>query len=200
MRIGTATLGGTLTTRTHARAGSVFQQGHKGLWAVSIEIFNPDGGKRRRKVFRSMSEQVVRDRLAAYLAQHPPREIAFRPTEYRKQAAAIKTRTIEELEALWVASTACAICQTALDGFNKTKDHVQAVAEGGHDGIENLQYLCWECNLAKSNRSTLTWDGPPRPYRALPRRQAHFDQVVSEGRDPHSLTIDEIKELGLRIR
>jgi 5-methylcytosine-specific restriction endonuclease McrA len=189
-----------LTTRTHTRAGSVFQRSSDGMWTAAIEIFNPYGTKRSRKVFYSKQEETVRVKLAEFLAENPPRPMYNDMQDYRHAARARATHTQDERFALWEKSTECPICGTRLNAFNKTRDHIQAVSEGGDDSIENLQYLCWECNTAKSKRSRLAWDGPPRPFRALPRRRKIYEEFLATGGDPYALTVSDVYAMGMRIR
>jgi len=47
----------------------------------------------------------------------------------------------------------CVACgRGAKDGVILHVDHVLPRSKGGDSAIDNLQTLCWECNLGKSNR------------------------------------------------
>jgi len=51
----------------------------------------------------------------------------------------------------------CLECNASKDdGVVLHVDHIIPVAQGGSDELDNLQTLCQDCNLAKSNRA---WKG-----------------------------------------
>jgi 5-methylcytosine-specific restriction endonuclease McrA len=73
----------------------------------------------------------------------------------------------------------CRYCDTPLNGFNMVKDHMIAVEVGGSDGIDNVQPICWECNMTKGKipHDQFVYQGPkPRPFRVLPIRQEEWDR------------------------
>lgn len=43
----------------------------------------------------------------------------------------------------------CAICKCSLSRAIREVDHIMPIALGGHNGPDNLQYLCRPCNRAK---------------------------------------------------
>ena len=47
----------------------------------------------------------------------------------------------------------CCKCFKSKDNVFIVKDHVVSISEGGSDGIDNLQPLCWTCNTNKSSDS-----------------------------------------------
>lgn len=48
---------------------------------------------------------------------------------------------------------ACAICRRRLTPDGAELDHKTPVSDGGDHGIDNLQWLCCDCNRAKGNMS-----------------------------------------------
>jgi hypothetical protein len=52
----------------------------------------------------------------------------------------------------------CRCGRSAVDGTTLHVDHVQPRSRGGSNDITNLQTLCWECNLGKSNRLETEWE------------------------------------------
>ena len=73
-------------------------------------------------------------------------------------------------------------------------DHIVPVAEGGQNIQRNLVTACWECNLAKRDRSpshfqvndvpaahiSLKWDGLASLYPKLPGARADWKKVISD--------------------
>lgn len=188
------------TVRGYSRAGSVYRRASDGMWVASVEIYLPNGGKRRRKVLYSRSEDGVREKLRAYITAHPPRPILDDRSGYRRAARALGRCDREKLIEKYLLAQECPVCRTALNPFNKTRDHIRAVTEGGDDSIDNTQYLCWQCNSSKSNRASLRWDGPPRPFSVYPCRRAAYERFLSSGKRMEDLTVQDIRALGMRIR
>lgn len=49
----------------------------------------------------------------------------------------------------------CLACGTPeIDEYPLTPDHVVPLCKGGGGGIDNIQPLCWSCNVKKSRRDT----------------------------------------------
>jgi len=47
----------------------------------------------------------------------------------------------------------CVSCgRSSHDDVILNMDHILPRSKGGPDRIDNLQTLCWECNIGKSNR------------------------------------------------
>lgn len=80
-------------------------------------------------------------------------------------ARAISTHTADEWNRLLsIYLWACVKCGAA----SITKDHVQPVSNGGHDGLDNLQPLCVSCNASKY---TTTADHRPTARMAWTRQR-----------------------------
>lgn len=80
-------------------------------------------------------------------------------------------------EAEWEAlvrnhSGTCRHCGVRLNAYNGTQDHIVALARGGSDAIDNLDYICWQCNQGKwAKGEEWTYGGPrPRPFCPHPLR------------------------------
>lgn len=82
------------------------------------------------------------------------------------------------------ANGQCRYCAVELNVFNGVRDHKVPVARGGSDAVDNLDYICWQCNAEKAMRTPQEWsyEGPcPRPFRPLPAKRREWDRLT-EGR------------------
>lgn len=142
----------------------------------------PRNGKRRRKVVASKDRAVVVVKLAEAVGDGPG------PTKSRAElmraAQIIATHTPDEWHKKVRESTKiCRYCDAALNHFNMVKDHMIAVEAGGSDGIDNVQPICWECNIEKyvTPHDQYIYKGTkPRPFRVFPIRRPEYDRVMEK--------------------
>jgi hypothetical protein len=172
-----------MTKTRKLNGGTIYQRASDGLWCAAVEM-EPVDGKRRKRVVASKDRAVVEARL---LEMNP----AVRASGLRsramamREARAIATHKPSEWHAKVRASpNFCRYCDTALNGFNQVKDHMIAVEVGGSDGIDNVQPICWECNMdkGKTPHDVFVYRGQkPRPFSVLPIRRKDYErgQAVS---------------------
>lgn len=164
-------------------AGSLYQR-KDGLWCAAIEL-EPVDGKRRKKVVASKDRNVVEAKLQEWSAGYQPPKFKTRP-EYLREARKIATHTPREWSAKVRASSKhCRYCETELHYFNMVKDHMIALEVGGSDGIDNVQPICWECNVEKATTppDEFVYKGTkPRPFSVLPIRRKEYERVMEKRR------------------
>lgn len=110
----------------------------KALWD------RPDGRKRFRGLltettgrrWSSEDEERLFERVQLALCDHDRKPI----------------RTEDLLRLLWNLPHACIKCGKGPPAVKLHVDHVFPVSRGGSSQYENLQFLCAECNLRKSNK------------------------------------------------
>lgn len=85
--------------------------------------------------------------------QEERRRVQDRRRKARLRAARkLGSHTAEQWKRMIVAcDSRCCCCGVV--GRYLVKDHVQPIARGGSDHIENLQPLCHSCNEVKSDRT-----------------------------------------------
>lgn len=87
-----------------------------------------------------------------WVKKYPNARVANREHGRRREARerggkAIKTHTYEQwLDLCTRSKWRCAACRKKV---KLTRDHIIPLSKGGHDGIENIQPLCFECNRQK---------------------------------------------------
>lgn len=164
-------------------SGSLYQR-KDGLWCATMEAGSVDG-KRRQKVVRSKDRSVVEAKLQEWSAGYQPPKFKTR-AEYLREARKKATHTPREWGAkVRESSNLCRYCDTALHHFNMVKDHMVALEVGGDDGIDNVQPICWECNVEKATTppDEYVYAGTrPRPFRVLPARRKEYDRVMEKRR------------------
>lgn len=166
-------------SRLKGGAGSIYQR-QDGLWCAALNTGTVNG-KRTRKVASNKDRAVVEAKLAEWTANAAPVKT---PAEYMRDARAIATHTAGE----WWAKVrslpkTCRYCDTGLNVFNMVKDHMIAVEAGGSDGIDNVQPICWECNMEKRTipHDQFTYQGiKPRPFSVLPNRRAEYNRGLEK--------------------
>ena len=161
------------------RGGSIYQRASDGLWCATIEAGTVDG-KRRKRVVASKDRAVVEAKLREMNPNIGP--VGHRSRyENMCRARAIATHTRKE----WadkVRSTPeeCRYCLVPMSLFNMVKDHMIAIEIGGSDGIDNVQPICWECNLSKrlTHPDKFVYDGPtPRPFTPMPSKVEEYERI-----------------------
>lgn len=159
-------------------SGSIYQRAD-GQWCVSIEMGIVDG-KRKRKVITRKDHWRAVEIFEAHTAGAETKKTR---AEYMQAARAIATHTASEWRAKVKASPkTCRYCDTDLNLFNMVKDHMIAVESGGSDGIDNLQPICWECNMEKrtTHHDEYVFKGDkPRPFTVLPIRRNQYEQLIA---------------------
>lgn len=111
-----------------------------------------------------------------------PREPATTRTEKMRQAKARGTHTADEWHALVRATPTCRYCGVRLNVFNRVSDHRIPVGRGGSDAIDNIDAVCWQCNLEKALRTPEEWsyEGPtPRPFAPMPSKRREWERLCS---------------------
>lgn len=104
----------------------------------------PDGGKRFRHIVRSATgrswsaedEERLYERVRLALIDHDRKPI----------------RAEDLLRLLWNAPHVCVNCGRRPPDVKLHIDHVFPASRGGSSKYKNLQFLCAECNLRKSNK------------------------------------------------
>lgn len=161
------------------KGGSIYQRGD-GLWCVAIEVGIVDG-KRKRKVITSKDRDKVVAKLAELAVSKPPKKSR---AEYLREARQIATHTPTQWYAkLRTLPDLCRYCDTQLNHFNMVKDHMIALEAGGSDGIDNVQPLCWECNIDKRTtpHDVYVYTGvKPRPFSVFPKRRPEYERVIAK--------------------
>jgi 5-methylcytosine-specific restriction endonuclease McrA len=83
-------------------------------------------------------------------------------TLYKRHRDALKrgsreTHSVDDIDKIRkLQHGKCAYCHKTLNGREQI-DHIVAIANGGSNGRKNLQILCPECNVRKSNRDPLVF-------------------------------------------
>ena len=154
--------------------GTLYQRAQDGMWCVSIPLPS-EGGKRRRRVVVRKYREDAEAVLAGWRDELDLAPVMSR-AELMAEARSRGTHTKEELRALLIATTTCRYCKTGLELFNRVQDHIVPVARGGSDAIDNIQFICWECNIEKRDKLDYEYTGDgPRPLRPLPIRQGWWN-------------------------
>jgi len=89
-------------------------------------------------------------------APPPPREAGRPGVSHRRRhdrlaiARSLGQHTAEQWGALVGFCGGCVACRKK--SAQLTKDHIEPISKGGHDGITNIQPLCLPCNSAKGAR------------------------------------------------
>lgn len=79
------------------------------------------------------------------------------------------------------AGGVCHYCLVELNVFNGVMDHKVPVLRGGSDAADNLDYVCWQCNLEKALRTPDEWSysGPvPRDFRPAPKKRREWARLT----------------------
>lgn len=165
--------------RRPSGSGSIYYRSD-GFW---IARFRHHG--QEVKVAAKTREAVI-ERLAArgITWQDAP---AGPPTRAELLAAA-RERDGAHTEVEWLALCAaspreCRYCGVRINALNSSKDHRIPLQRGGSDLIENIDRICWECNMEKGDRTPeeFTYTGPrPRPFAIHPRRRRMFAEAQAK--------------------
>lgn len=159
--------------------GSLYQR-KDGMWIGTVEVGRDEAGKRKRRVVSSKDRATVE----AKLRNLSPNFDAEPKTRAELMVAARLLGTHTERE--WGAKVhalkgPCRYCGTMLNMFNMVKDHMIAVEAGGSDSIDNVQPICWECNIQKARtpHDQFTYRGTkPRPSSVFPLRREMYNRMM----------------------
>ena len=99
---------------------------------------------------------MARQRAKEWNAAHPEDVTKRAHARRARKKNAPGSHTADELKALIIAQNYQCICGISLKS-KKHLDHIVPLARGGSNGIENLQYLCPQCNLSKGAKDMVTW-------------------------------------------
>lgn len=92
---------------------------------------------------------IVTPKYSAFLAA-PKNSQKSRPPKRKSISKSIRHEVFKRDE------FKCVECGATKEDTRLHIDHILPVSQGGSDELDNLQTLCEECNLAKSNRK---WEG-----------------------------------------
>jgi 5-methylcytosine-specific restriction endonuclease McrA len=166
------------------RGGSVYQR-KDGMWVGSVELGLNENGKRVRRTVSSKDREMAEAKMRALSPNFgtPPKTRA----EHMAAARLLGTHTAKEWgEKVDALRGPCRYCRTDLNMFNMVKDHMIAVEVGGSDSIDNLQPICWECNIQKARtpHDEYAYTGTkPRPFSIFPlRREMHAKMMQARKR------------------
>jgi 5-methylcytosine-specific restriction endonuclease McrA len=104
--------------------------------------------------------------------------------EAMAEARKLGTHTAAQWHAKERGTTECRYCSTPLSYWNTVKDHKTSILRGGSDSIDNIQAICWECNIEKgtTDADEFTHTGTsPRPFRVMPDREPQYRAAVEQG-------------------
>ena len=155
--------------------GSLYQR-KDGMWVGSVDMGLNEQGKRYRKTVSSKDRATAQAKLDAITTERKP---AKTRAQYLAESRLLGTHTPEEWDAKARTQKTCRYCDTSLNIFNEVKDHMIALEVGGSDSIDNVQRICWECNMEKRTtpHDEFTYKGPkPRPFSVLPIRRADYQR------------------------
>lgn len=158
--------------RRPAGSGSIFFRSRDAMWIGYIYLGGDTDGRRRKKHFSSRSRDALVEKMRAVgFDPDATHEFPSR-ADNMALARALGTHTTAEWYDLCKRSPRkCPYCDVQLTQWNDAKDHRVPVSRGGSDGIENLERICWQCNLSKSSmrHDEYVYTGPtPRPFRPSP--------------------------------
>jgi 5-methylcytosine-specific restriction endonuclease McrA len=164
---------------TRTRTGGSLYQRADGQWIGTIELGRNENGTRVRKIVSSTDRATAEARLREL---NPNYGIKPRTrTEMMREARKLGTHTGKEWGAKVAATKTCRYCDTDLNMFNMVQDHILAIESGGSDAIDNLQPICWECNVDKyiTPADQYTYTGEkPRPFSVFPNRRKMYDRMM----------------------
>jgi 5-methylcytosine-specific restriction endonuclease McrA len=102
----------------------------------------------KHKEWRKIYEKEYRKRPHARLAD----SIAFERYRGRKKSTDDGTVTVDAaMNILHKQNHKCVICSCDLNKIKKHLDHIIPLSKGGAHTITNVQWLCYLCNIIKSN-------------------------------------------------
>ncbi len=116
--------------------------------------------RERSRLWQTENQDRSRANLNAWRAANPEAASAQVNNRRARKASAAGTHTKDEIRALLEAQRfLCAnpYCGADLRIAKKTLDHKRALACGGSNGVENLQWLCKSCNSRKNVLSMDVW-------------------------------------------
>lgn len=167
-------------TRRLPNTGSYYRRTSDGMYCAAFTVTT---SPRRRRVFVAADPDDLRAKVRRAVESGVLRPLPYQPptTRAQKVAAGRALATHDEADLRRVARAAggvCHYCDTRLNVFNAVTDHKIPLCRGGSDGADNLDYICWQCNLEKARRTPAEWGcytGPrPRPFAPLPLRAAEW--------------------------
>ena len=156
---------------------SIFYDNGRGLWTAKFTVTTTP---RRNRVVRAKTREALDAKIADLgLRDTGNRTTYARSGMDRRQKLAEARKIARHIEAqFWARVRAmgrdkhCPYCEVPLSMWNGTKDHIVPLVRGGDDSLDNLQYICWQCNVEKKSRTHDEWQytGPvPRPFRMNPK-------------------------------
>lgn len=109
---------------------------------------------------RYAAENVDKTRERHRRYQKDNREVVRANCRNRRarRRAAQGTHTAADIQALYCAQGGrCKVCDASFTSVKYHVDHIVALANGGSNWPENLQLLCYKCNISKGAKDFETW-------------------------------------------
>lgn len=159
--------------------GSICQRSRDGMWVATFDL---GGTPRRRKSYYAKTKEALLARLDEMgIDMSQPDEPPSRKTNMGL-ARAMGTHTEAEWIEICRATQECRYCEVQLTIFNDAKDHIIPVSQGGSDGPENLQRICWLCNIRRGTlpADEYVHDGEkPGEFLPKPTMRRSYEQVAA---------------------
>jgi hypothetical protein len=133
---------------------------HVAEYAASYEESRKETRPAKRREQYAANPEPHRARHRAYAKNNPDQCRVKRQRRRARKRNAGGSHTAKQLETLLAAQNhECANphCRADLRKTRKAVDHIVALANGGSNGISNIQWLCVPCNQRKSNLDLDVW-------------------------------------------
>lgn len=115
---------------------------------------------------RTAEEKAARQRAwraanpgyaAEWYRANPEKFAAWNRNRKARERGAEGRHTAAETRSLFERQGGRCTCGVKLNARNRHLDHITALANGGSNGIRNLQWLCAPCNINKGAKCPIAW-------------------------------------------
>ena len=142
----------------HKAVGKIYREINRdNLLAKSKEWYEKNlvDIKKKRAIYRDKNREQRRLDSANRYKKMPKKYLEYWHTRRALKIANGGKHTLEQIKNLLKnQKERCPVCQSNIkDNFHI--DHIIPLSKNGSNGIENIQLLCKQCNLKKSNRDSL---------------------------------------------